>query len=41
MKDEQALNYEVRKIISSCSTMKLLKNILRAVVIRIGTSALL
>lgn len=37
--DEQALNYEVRKIISSSPTMKLLKDIQRAVVIHRGTSA--
>lgn len=37
--DEQALNYEVRKIISSSSTMKLLRDIQRAVVIHRGTSA--
>lgn len=37
--DEQALNYEVRKIISSSPTMKLLRDIQRAVVIHRGTSA--
>lgn len=38
--DEQALNYEVRKIISSSFTKEMFKDILRAVVIQIGTSAL-
>lgn len=33
--DEQALNYEVRKIISSSSTMKFLKDIQRVVIIHI------
>lgn len=39
--DERALNYEVHKIISGTSTMMFLENIQRAVIVQIGTPALI